>query len=61
MRVAGKGSGLPGDPAPRQCRNFAFPLGQPEAAGPSRNVCGQAPGELIRKRRKPRGPTSTCH
>lgn len=27
-----------------------------EAAGPSRNGCGRAPWELIRKRRKPRGP-----
>lgn len=60
-RVAREGSGLPGDPAPRLCANFAFALGRLEAAGPSPERLRPGTAELIRKRLKPRGPNSTCH
>lgn len=60
-RVAREGSGLPGDPAPRLRANFAFALGQLEAAGPSPERLRPGAAELIRKRLKPRGPNSTCH
>lgn len=42
-------------------RIFAFASGRDGGGGAVPTDCGRGPGELIRKRRQPRGPNSTCH
>lgn len=56
-----RGRACPGTPRRDSARISLSFWARPEAAGPSRNDCGRVHWELIRKRRKPRGPDSTCH
>lgn len=58
-RVAGQGSGLPGDPAPRLCANFSFVLGQAGGGGavPER----LRPGALGVNPKAPQAPRARLH